>query len=119
MRFARTVAACVAVTVAAALSACGGLPAVSAVQQGSQVGEYAVQPVRVQPDGPTAGATPEQIVRGFLRAGAGAGFDDLTAKCGGHGIALALLGANYCFGSAILCKYWLENSTNKRRQSAD
>ena len=76
MRFARTVAACVAVTVAAALSACGGLPAVSAVQQGSHVGEPAVQPVRVQPDGPASGATPDQIVRGFLRAGAGAGFDD-------------------------------------------
>jgi len=62
--------------VAAALSACGGLPTVSAVQQGSQVGEPAVQPVRVQPDGPSSGATPDQIVRGFLRAGAGAGFDD-------------------------------------------
>jgi hypothetical protein len=30
----------------------------------------------VQPDGPTTGATPDQIVRGFLRAGAGAGFGD-------------------------------------------
>jgi hypothetical protein len=76
VRCARPVAACVAMAVAAALSACGGLPTVSAVQQGSQVGEPAVQPVRVQPDGPTAGATPDQIVRGFLRAGAGAGFDD-------------------------------------------
>jgi len=46
------------------------------VQQGSQVGEAAVQPVRVQPDGPATGATPDQIVRGFLKAGAGAGFDD-------------------------------------------
>ena len=76
MRWVRPVAACVAVVVAAALSACGGLPEVSAVQQGSLVGEPAVQPVRVQPDGPTPGATPDQIVRGFLRAGAGAGFDD-------------------------------------------
>lgn len=59
-----------------ALSACVGLPASSAVQQGSLVGQAALQPVRVQPDGPAAGATPEQIVRGFLRAGAGAGFDD-------------------------------------------
>lgn len=65
-----------AVAAAAALSACGGLPTDSAVQQGSLVGEAALQPVRVQPDGPAAGATPEQIVRGFLRAGAGAGFDD-------------------------------------------
>jgi len=66
----------VAVAVAASLSACGGLPASSAVLQGSLVGEPALQPVRVQPDGPAPGASPEQIVRGFLRAGAGAGFDD-------------------------------------------
>ena len=58
------------------LSACGGLPSNTAVQQGSLVGEPALKPVQVQPDGPAAGATPEQIVRGFLRAGAGAGFDD-------------------------------------------
>ena len=81
MRPARPVTASVAMAVvamatAAVLSACGGLPTSSAVQQGSRVGEPAVQPVRVQPDGPAAGATPEQIVRGFLRAGAGAGFDD-------------------------------------------
>jgi len=76
MRCTRPLAACVAAAVAAVLSACGGLPTASGVQQGSQVGEPAVQPVRVQPDGPTAGATPDQIVRGFLRAGAGAGFDD-------------------------------------------
>ena len=76
MRCARPVAACVAVAVAAVLSACGGLPTDSAVEQGSQVGEPAAQPVRVQPDGPSTGATPEMIVRGFLRAGAGAGFDD-------------------------------------------
>lgn len=76
MRCARPVAACVAVALAAALSACGGLPTVSAVQPGSQVGEPSVQPVRVQPDGPTPGASPDQIVRGFLRAGAGAGFGD-------------------------------------------
>lgn len=75
MRWVRPVAACVAVA-AAALSACGGLPTGGAVQQGSLVGEQAVQPIRVQPDGPTTGATPDQIVRGFLSAGAGAGFDD-------------------------------------------
>jgi hypothetical protein len=60
----------------AGLSACGGLPTGSAIQQGSLVGEPAPPPVRYQPDGPRAGATQEQIVRGFLRAGAGAGFDD-------------------------------------------
>ena len=76
MRCARPAAVCVAVVVVAAMSACGGLATDSPVQQGSQVGEAAVQPIRVQPDGPATGATPDQIVRGFLRAGAGAGFDD-------------------------------------------
>jgi hypothetical protein len=72
----RLVAVAVAAALAAVLSACAGLPTNSAVQQGSQVGEPAVQPVRVQPDGPVAGAAPDQILRGFLRACAGAGFDD-------------------------------------------
>ena len=74
MRAARPLVLCVAVFVVAALSACGGLATDSPVQQGSRVGEAAIQPVRVQPDGPATGATPDQIVRGFLRAGAG--FDD-------------------------------------------
>lgn len=72
----RVALALAAMAVVAGLSACGGLPSSTAVQQGSLVGEPALQPVRVQPDGPAPGATPEQIVRGFLRAGAGAGFDD-------------------------------------------
>jgi Lipoprotein LpqB beta-propeller domain/Sporulation and spore germination len=76
MRGGRSVIACLAVAAVAALSSCGGLPTISAVQQGSLVGEQAVQPIRVQPDGPAAGATPDQIVRGFIRAGAGSGFDD-------------------------------------------
>jgi hypothetical protein len=62
--------------VMAALSACAGLPGSTSVQQGSLVGQPVLQPVRVQPVGPAPGATPEQIVRGFLRAGAGGGFDD-------------------------------------------
>jgi Lipoprotein LpqB beta-propeller domain/Sporulation and spore germination len=80
MRRARPLAAGVIAVVAmvavAGLSACGGLPSSTAVQQGSLVGQPALQPVRVQPDGPAAGETPEQIVHGFLRAGGGAGFDD-------------------------------------------
>jgi hypothetical protein len=82
MNRARPVTLCVALAVAAmavvaGLSACSsGLPDSTAVQQGSLVGQPALQPVRVQPDGPASGATAEQIVRGFLRAGAGAGFDN-------------------------------------------
>lgn len=82
MRGVRPFWVCAVVAAASVLSACGGLPASSAVQQGSLVGEPALQPVRVQPDGPPpAGASPSQIVRGFLQTGAGAGFDD------GHAIA--------------------------------
>ena len=86
MRSARPLVLCVAVFVVAALSACGGLATESPVQQGSRVGEAAIQPVRVQPDGPATGATPVQIVRGFLRAGAG--FDD------DHGIARSFFAPN-------------------------
>ena len=77
MRGVRSLWVCVVVVAASVLGACGGLPASSAVQQGSLVGEPALQPVRVQPDGPPpAGASPAQIVRGFVRTGAGAGFED-------------------------------------------
>ena len=76
MRCGRPAAAFVSVVMAAVLSACAGLATDSPVQPGSLVGEAAVQPVRVQPDGPGTGATPDQIVRGFLRAGASSGFDD-------------------------------------------
>jgi len=97
MRRALAGTTCVAVVVAAALSACGGLPTDSPVQQGSQVGEAAVQPIQVQPDDPTPGATPDQIVRGFLRAGAGASFDD------DHAIARS-------FFTAIVKDEWLPDS---------
>lgn len=81
MRHPYSLVSCAATVVAGlaavlGLSGCVGLPSSSAVQQGSLVGQVALQPVRVQPDGPAAGATAVQIVRGFLRAGAGAGFDD-------------------------------------------
>ena len=88
MRIVRPVLVSVAVAVATTLSACGGLPTGGAVQQGSLVGEQAVQPIRVQPDGPTPGATPDQIVGAFIRAGAGAGFDD------DHAIARSFLTLN-------------------------
>ena len=76
MFFSVPVSLVLSLTMAAVLGACAGLPTDSAVQQGSPVGEPAAQPVRVQPDGPVAAGTPVQIVRGFLRAGAGAGFDN-------------------------------------------
>lgn len=52
---------------ALALGACG-LPTSSTVQQGLDIGSPAMPPVRFQFEAPPRGASPEQIVRGFLAA---------------------------------------------------
>ncbi len=60
----------VAVLVALAVGACSGLPTSSPVQSGRSVDEQVLPEVRIVVPPPAAGASPEQIVRGFLRAGA-------------------------------------------------
>ena len=45
-----------------------GLPTSSPVQQGLDIGSPLLPPVRFQFEAPPRGATPEQIVRGFLAA---------------------------------------------------
>ena len=55
---------------AIALAACSGLPTSTPVQPGSSVNEQVLPEVRIVVPPPAAGASPEQIVRGFLRAGA-------------------------------------------------
>ena len=70
----RRALAAVLLGLALATGGCGGLPSSGPVREGLSVGSPPVEPVRVLPDGPAAGATQEQIVRGFLRAAAG--FDD-------------------------------------------
>lgn len=56
------------------LSACGGLPASGPVNPGLAAGEDAGSPEFLfRPDEPQPGATPEQIVEGFIRAGSGPG----------------------------------------------
>jgi hypothetical protein len=63
-----------AVIMALVLSACAGLPVSSRVNPGLAVGEDAVTPEFLfRPDEPQPGATPEQIVDGFIRAGSGPG----------------------------------------------
>ena len=68
------VAVVVGVVLCLGVGACGGLPSSGPVREGLAIGGPPVEPVRVLPDGPAPGATPEQIVRGFLRAAAG--FDE-------------------------------------------
>jgi hypothetical protein len=57
-------------TLALALGGCGGLATSTPVQPGLDVGSGGAAPLRVLFPGPAEGATQEQIVRGFVRAGA-------------------------------------------------
>lgn len=61
------------------LAACGGLPQTSGVQRGLEVRAPEYQPIRLQFEPPTPGASPAQIVRGFLAAG-GSPDDDYAAS---------------------------------------
>lgn len=73
-------AAAVVLLAGLAVAACGGLPNAGPVQQGLDVGAPAVEPVRVLPNGPTPGAPPAEIVRGFLAAGNGVDDDHAIAR---------------------------------------
>lgn len=57
-----------------------GLPTSGPVQPGLRVDAGGEQPVRVRFPGPSPGATPEQIVRGFIRAGSATGGDYAAAR---------------------------------------
>ncbi|MCR2764647.1 LpqB family beta-propeller domain-containing protein [Microbacterium sp. zg.B48] len=73
MRARRGIAAVVAAA-ALVLSACAGLPAGGPVNPGLAAGDDAFSPEFLfRPDEPQPGATPEQIVEGFIRAGSGPG----------------------------------------------
>lgn len=64
----------VVVAAALALTGCAGFPVTGQVQNGLEPGDSAGGPdFAVRPDSPQPGATPEQIVNGFLRAGSGPG----------------------------------------------
>lgn len=54
-----------------ALSACAGLPTSGSVQAGLAAGDDAAPDIQFRPNRPQAGATPLQIVQGFIRAGSG------------------------------------------------
>ncbi|MGB3185906.1 MAG: LpqB family beta-propeller domain-containing protein [Ornithinimicrobium sp.] len=51
-----------------AVAGCGGLPTDDSPRAGQPVLSQPRQVIQVRPEGPSAGATPEQIVRGFLLA---------------------------------------------------
>lgn len=66
----RYAAAAAGIVLALGVSACGGISMDSPVQPGLEVGATQGDPVRVLFPGPAAGSSAEQIVQGFLRAGA-------------------------------------------------
>ncbi len=72
MRLRRMLGAAVALTIALALAACSGLPMTSPVMPGRAPGTAQEVPDFVlRPDSPQRGATPQEIVEGFIRAGSG------------------------------------------------
>lgn len=77
----RRLAAALAIALAALLTACTGLPTGGAVVAGEPIGEEAGSvDFSFLPDPPPPGASPEQIVSGFLAAGSGPREDWLTAR---------------------------------------
>ncbi len=74
-------ATALALVVAFVLSGCTGLPTGGEVVAGEPIGEEAGAPdFSYLPDPPPPGASPEQIVAGFLAAGSGPRDDWLTAR---------------------------------------
>ncbi len=74
-------ATAIAALLALLLAACTGLPTGGAVVAGEELGEEANAPdFSYLPDPPPPGASPEQIVAGFLAAGSGPRDDWLTAR---------------------------------------
>ena len=70
----RSIRAALVVIAALVLAACAGLPVSGPVNPGLAAGEDAGSPEFIfRPDEPQPGATPEQIVDGFIRAGSGPG----------------------------------------------
>ena len=70
----RGILSAIVAVAALVLSACAGLPASGPVNPGLSAGTDAGSPEFLfRPDEPQPGATPEQIVEGFIRAGSGPG----------------------------------------------
>lgn len=65
----RSFAAALLAAASTALAGCGGLPETGPVRQGLEVGPPNPAPLRLRFEPPRAGATPTEIVRGFLAAG--------------------------------------------------
>lgn len=78
MRRLARVLQCVAVGLA--LTGCAGLGGTSTVEPGLEVGGVEVSRVRVFFPGPVNGASPEDVIRGFLRSGAASDGDYDTAR---------------------------------------
>lgn len=80
MRWRRIRLVAAALVTALALTACGGLPETSPVTEGRRLDEPITDAFRVAAQGPIEGATPEEIARGFIQAGADDDETHATAK---------------------------------------
>ncbi len=78
-----------------AVAGCSGLATTSPVQPGLDVNGASSAPFQFVPPGPQAGASPEDIIRGFLRAG--------TASDGNYDVARSFL-------TAAAAKLWVPDN---------
>ena len=70
----------VALLLVATTTACAGLPESSSIADGRRLDEPINEQIRVAAQAPVPGASPEQIARGFIRAGEDQGETHATAK---------------------------------------
>ncbi len=79
-RLARIAAAALTALSLAALTACQAIPSSGPVREGLANLSQSEQQVQFNPDGPPAGASQEEIVRGFVRAGSSSTEDYAIAR---------------------------------------
>ncbi|WP_040155806.1 GerMN domain-containing protein [Mobilicoccus massiliensis] len=76
----RTLTVTVLVAAMLLLAACGGLPRSGPINRGLEVGVTNYHPIRLQFEAPTPGASPVQIVQGFLAASSSTEDDYAAAR---------------------------------------
>ena len=77
---ARSLGALAAALALAVVAGCGGVPDSGPAGPGREIGDSAPEPLRVAVLGPRPGAGPDEIVAGFLRAGAASDDDQVVAR---------------------------------------
>ncbi|QTV79415.1 hypothetical protein [Microbacterium sp. NIBRBAC000506063] len=115
MRLRRALRAAVIGVLALAVTACAGLPTNGSINAGLEVGIDTSLDLTFVPDGPTPGASPEDIVDGFLEAG--------TSPAGEWAIARQFLAPELAETwhpeAAVTIDRWVTRSVTSEIQPSD